>query len=172
MPYKDLEMRKKYQVEYRKRPSTKKKHRNYNNYICKIWRNDIKLASGARLDRTFVKESEEYAEKIALPQLGFQNVTKMFKTFSFDFICDLNGQVCLVDVTMVRRRDLKKKTCIALRLRLPFYVLFVRPDKSVYYLKEVKGDRRTVGIPNPIVRSLELIAKELKENETCFLSYL
>jgi len=102
MPFKDFERRRKWQREYsKKRNKTEKAieyRRKYEQRLREIWHNGVALKWGmGNSNKDLVEESEIYARNVCLPQLGFLNITKTFKMFPFDFICDFHGQVCLVD---------------------------------------------------------------------------
>jgi hypothetical protein len=143
-----------YRRGYQKRPEYLEKEREYNRHIREIWQNGVKLQWGMGSKSAVIKESENFAQYVALPQLGFQNITETYKMFPFDFIADLGGKVCLIDVTMTRSRSVASKSQLASRLRLPFYVLFLRHDQSFYYLKKMEPNSRSAQVPVPMILAL------------------
>ena len=152
-----------YRRYYQKNPQYREKKKKYAKRIREIWQNGVKLPWGMGSANGLIRESENYAQHVALPQLGFQNITKMFKMFPFDFIGDLNGEVCLIDVTMTKSRAITKKSKLATRLKLPFYVLFLRPDKSFFYLKKMDPNSRTASVP---IRQILVLGQHIKKGAT------
>lgn len=142
------------QRRYRQRPEVKarrqEEHRKYRHNLYKLWNNGIDLGHGpGSVEKS--KYLEDFAEKVALPALGFKDIFKTYSTFPFDFICEYEGRKALVDATGAHSRPgLKRKREYAEKLGLQFYMLVIKPDLSVYFLREVTTD--SMWLPVSLIR--------------------
>lgn len=84
------------------------------------------------------RDSERLALHI-LPKEGFVGanvITELFPVFPFDVCAEKNGKLSVIQVTMRTHVDrVKQHRALADMLRLPYYVLYVRPDFKYYLLK-------------------------------------
>ena len=101
------------------------------------------------LRRKIKRSTEDYAEKVLLPQLGFEYVLSLNNSikisngrksrtrekFPFDFYCEIDKQKWFIDVTAYIKKVLPR-TPLWDKLGLKIGVLFVRRDLQEYRFKE------------------------------------
>ena len=85
------------------------------------------------------QNAEKFAMETLLPGLGFTELyhaSAINRFFPFDFIATYQGQRVLVDVTTGVSKKLVStyQQSLAEALRMPIFVLFVKPDFSKYQL--------------------------------------
>ena len=98
------------------------------------------------------ERAEDRAHEI-LRELGFENimhVSELHHFFPCDFIASREGRDYLVNVTTYWYEKIKKVLPLARRLRLGLAVLFIKPDLSRYWLKEVDTTKEPKAICLPI----------------------
>lgn len=101
------------------------------------------------LRKRIMKKTEDYAEKILLPELGFQYVLPLNNTiriwgankrrtrerFPFDFYCEKDNQKWFVDITAYIKKVIPG-TPLWGRLGVRIGVLFIRRDFQKYCFKD------------------------------------
>lgn len=112
--------------------------------IYLVWSGKIR---DPKKDFTWLK-AEEYAERIALPKLGFtniQNLNQKFSKFPFDFYAEKDGEKFLIDVTTAPMKNVNDGLDTLWKvLGLKRLVLFVKPDFCRIFLKEVEDEKSHV----------------------------
>jgi hypothetical protein len=90
--------------------------------------------------------AERLAMEQVLPKLGFTELyhaSLVNRFVPFDVVATYNRRRVLVDVTTAISKcvSLKRQQSLAEALRMPLYVLFVKPDLTRYQLRSCDGSR-------------------------------
>jgi len=110
--------------------------------------------------------TETYAEKVLLPQLGFDYILPLSRTskqFPFDFYCEKDEEKWFIDVTAYVKKHLRA-TPLWAKLGVKIGVLFIRRDLQEYCFKEatdksfVSLNLQDVGL-KPILSPSEVLRK-------------
>ncbi len=103
-----------------------------------------KLAIWGESNSEIALEAENIALDRILPRLGFTDLyhaSSVNRFVPFDVVATRKGERVLIDVTTCVSKSLRKKPelSIAEALRMPLYILFVKPDLSKYQLALANG---------------------------------
>jgi len=90
--------------------------------------------------------AEIFAVERLLPQMGFTDfyhASAYNRFIPFDIVATCNGQRVLIDVTTgVSKAPMQNFAFpLAEALKMPYYILFIRPDFSKYQLTRYSGGR-------------------------------
>ena len=117
-------------------------HRIHVKELTKAWKKRIWGESSPEI----AMRAEKFAMERILPRLGFielYHASTVKRFVPFDLIATYNGQRVLIDVTTAVSKTLVKsfQQSFADALRMPLYVLFVKPDFSKYQLTLCQGSK-------------------------------
>lgn len=85
-------------------------------------------------------KDEVFAVQNILPKEGFEVIlhcSTIFRFFPFDVITMKDGERCLVEITCKMSKDARKMFDFMKALAVRGFVLFLKPDHSKYFIKEI-----------------------------------
>lgn len=101
--------------------------------------------------RQWGRETEDIAEQIILPALGFTDIMALNKitgNATWDFAATKNGCRVLVDASSCVQKDVRIKNRMAEAIGLDLYVLFVSPrDHRFHHLHRVRKGTGRCDVP-------------------------
>jgi hypothetical protein len=144
-----------YKAYYARRLKEKRKryylkHREAELIAQRKWKEEMYVLWGFRgyVNHTdpVVKQSELFVAKEVLPKLGFTDIV-LTREFSAFFPCDIlakkDGQIYLIEVTLQYERKLNPRILPLVKfLNARVCVCHVKPDFTVYFLKEVDVNKK------------------------------